>query len=155
MFIHFYQLLMMRKILFILAVFWVFAAHAVSPPASLKYLDGFFNEDPDAALTLVTGKPLKTYQLDEYRGLTLNYDPEKTKMIEDAVKADARIAEDKEISYRKGALYYAFLTLPPTKEGKKRYLFYLNQKLAKGDKVILIYMSGKASAQTIKKMIKK
>lgn len=146
---------MVRIIFLAIAIVLTFTAQAASPPASLKYLDGYFNNDEEAALTLVTGKALKSYQLDEYRGLTLSYSREKAAMIEDAVKEDARYAEDKEMAYRKGGLYYAFLTLAPSAEGKKRYIFYLNQTLAKGDKVILIYMCGKASPQMIKKMIKK
>ena len=67
---------------------------------------------------------------------------------------DSRSATDREVSYRDGRIYYAFLTLKPIK-GKNRYVFYLNQNLAGGDKIILIYMSGKADANKIKKMIKK
>lgn len=129
--------------------------HAASPPAAMKYLDGYFNDNPDAAVTVVIGNSLKSYDLDEYRGLTLKYNPEDAGKIEEAVKADVRSAIDKEVSYRKGKLYYAFLTLPPSGRGKNCYLFFLNQTLAKGDKLILIYMSGKASADKIRKMIKK
>ena len=146
---------MPRYILLILTVMMAVTMQAVSPPASLKYLDGYFNKDPDAAVTVVTGKPLKSYSLDEYRGLTLTYSPEKAAIIEEAVKHDMKAAQDKEVAYRKGQLYYAFLTLPAPGGDKRRYIFYLNQTLAKGNKIILIYMSGKASADQIKKMIKK
>ncbi len=146
---------MLRFILTSMILLVSMMANATSSPASLKYLNGYFNKDPDAAVTVVTGKPMKAHDLDEYRGLTLLHTPEKAALIEAAVKKDAQTAEDKEVSYRKGALYYAFLTLTPGADGKKRYLFYLNQTLAKGDKIILIYMSGKASADKIRKMIKK
>ena len=145
---------MIRLIFLIMASVVTLVAQAASPPSSVKFLDGYFDKDPSAAVTVVTGKPLKSYNLEEYRGLTILHTPEKASMIETTVKQDAAKAEDKEISYRKGSLYYAFLTLPPL-QGKKQYLFYLNQTLAKGDKVILIYMRGDASADKIRKMIKK
>lgn len=146
---------MYRLIFMILAMVVAFHSQAAGPPASLKYLDGHFDNDPNAALTVVMGKPLKEYNLDEYRGLTLKYTPEKAQGIEESVVKDSQSAVDKEMSYRKGKLYYAFLTLPITHDGKNRYLFYLNQTLAKGDKVILIYMCGKASTDKIRKLIKK
>lgn len=149
------NLLIMKKILILIAFSFIFIhLHAASSPAAMKYLDGYFNNDSNAAVTVVMGKALNSYDLDEYRGLTLTYTAENADKIEEAVKTDANTAIDKEIAYRKGKLYYAFITLPPEK-GKNRYLFYLNQTLAKGNKLILIYMKGKASADMIKKMIKK
>lgn len=129
--------------------------NATGRPRSLQFLDGYYDNDPNASVTMVKGKSLKDYSLEEYRGLTLVYTPEECEKIEEAVKADSNTATDKETSYRKGKLYYAFLTLPKSKEGNNRYLFYLNQTLAKGDKIILIYMEGKAPPEKIKKLIKK
>lgn len=146
---------MKRVLIFITLCFLFLHLQAASPPAAMKYLDGYFNNDSNAAVTVVIGKALKSYNLDEYRGLTLTYTPENADKIEEAVKIDATTAVDKEVSYRKGKLYYAFLTLPQERDGKNRYLFFLNQTLAKGNKLILIYMKGKASADKIKKMIKK
>lgn len=127
---------------------------AAQPLSSMKYLDGYFYGDPGASETTVKGDALKKFALKEYRGLTLQYSKEAESLLETAVKSDAQIADDKEVSYRKGKLYYAFLTLP-RKGRNNRYLFYLNQTLAKGNQLILIYMEGEASAQKIKKMIKK
>ncbi len=144
-----------RLIFTILAMVVALQSQASGPPAAMKFLNGYFDNDPDAALTVVMGKPLKEYNLDEYRGLTLKYSQEKASKIEEAVVKDSQEAVDKEMSYRGGKLYYAFLTLPAGRDAKNRYLFYLNQTLAKGDKVILIYMCGKASAEKIRKLIKK
>lgn len=151
-----FKIPIMKKILIFISFFFIFIhLHGATTPAAMKYLDGYFNNDSNAAVTVVMGKALNSYDLDEYRGLTLTYTAENADKIEEAVKTDANTAIDKEIAYRKGKLYYAFITLPPEKGGKNRYLFYLNQTLAKGNKLILIYMRGKASAEKIKKMIKK
>ena len=145
----------MKRIL-IIAILTVCAAAAwaAEPPASLGILNSHYSADPGVSKTIVTGKSLKRYNLEESRGLTLADKPEKAEAIEKAVAHDARNANDREISYRDGKIYYAFLTLKP-KDDKNRYLFYLNQHLAGGNKIILIYMSGKADSESIKKMIKK
>ncbi len=129
-------------------------AMAVEPPATSRYLNGHFRDNANARETVVTGKALKPYDLDVYRGLTVADSPDAATTLEKAVAIDARDASDCEISYRDGRIYYAFLTLKQ-REGKNRYVFYLNQHLVGGDKIILIYMSGKANAAQIKKMIKK
>ncbi len=144
-----------RITLTLLFIISALVCFATEPPASLKYLDGYFSNNPDASVTVVMGKTLKSYDLDEYRGLTLVHSPESAILLETAVKKDAAGAIDKELAYRQGNLYYAFLTLPTVEDGKYRYIFFLNQTLAKGNKLILIYMKGKASADKIKKMIKK
>lgn len=36
----------------------------------------------------------------------------------------------------------------------KRYIFYLNRHLKKGDKIILVYIEGTASQDEVKKLIK-
>lgn len=135
----------------LLSVRW---AAAVEPPAVTTYLNGRPHKDAKASEAVVTGSALKPYDLDEYRGLTLTDSPAEAAKIEKAVVTDARTAADREISYRDGKIYYAFLTLPP-RDGRNRYVFYLNQHLVGGDKIVLIYMRGKADAAQIKKMIKK
>ena len=129
------------------------AARAAGPAACSKLLTGYRGNE-GAAETIVTGKALKPYNLEVYQGLTLTDMPGEAARFEAAVAADSRNAADREMTYRAGRLYYAFITLSP--EGSKnRYIFYLNQHPAGGDKIILIYMSGKADSDSIKKMLKR
>lgn len=129
------------------------AAHAAGPAACTRLLTGYRSNEK-AAETIVTGKALKSYDLDVYQGLTLTDMPDEAARFEDAVARDSREAVDREMAYRAGRLYYAFITLAP--QGRKnRYIFYLNQHPAGGDKIILIYMSGKADSDSIKKMLKR
>jgi len=129
-------------------------ASAVEPPATSRYFHGYFHGDAKASETEVTGKALKPYGLDVYRGVTITDSPDAATTLEKAVATDAHDASDREIAYRDGRIYYAFMTLKPL-DGKNRYVFYLNQHLVGGDKIILIYMKGKANAEQIKKIIKK
>ena len=50
--------------------------------------------------------------------------------------------------------YYAFLSLP-CPGSDHRYVLYLNQTLAGGKRIILIYMEGSAGPESIKAMLKK
>lgn len=75
-------------------------------------------------------------------------------MLEEFVEADLAAAVDRETVYRSGHLYYAFLSLPQSSK-LNRYVLYLNQTLAGGNRIILIYMEGQADADLIKKMLKK
>ena len=61
------------------------------------------------------------------------------------------------MEYRNGQLYYGFYTMPKSKRSN-RYIFFLNQNLARKtpkNVVTLIYMEGSASADKIKKLIRK
>ena len=78
-------------------------------------------------------------------------------IIENLVVKDGAKAIDKEVEYRNGQLYYGFYTLPKYKRSN-RYIFFLNQNLARKSPknvVTLIYMEGEASAERIKKLIRK
>lgn len=122
-------------------------------------LDGQFRDDKNAVETIITGEALSDYDLSTYHSLSLTDSPKKVDLIESAVIKDLSSATDKEVSYRGGKLYYAFFSLPPlkTKVGTKtyRYIFYLNQYAVGRDGVTLIYMSGIASKESVKQMLKK
>ena len=74
-----------------------------------------------------------------------------------AVGATEIIVTGSQVEYRNGQLYYGFYTMPKRKS-ENRYIFFLNQNLARKtpkNAVTLIYMEGEASADKIKKLIRK
>ena len=84
-------------------------------------------------------------------------DKTQAEIIESLVVKDGAQAIDKEVEYRNGQLYYGFYTMPKSKRSN-RYIFFLNQNLARKSPkniVTLIYMEGGASADKIKKLIRK
>jgi hypothetical protein len=84
-------------------------------------------------------------------------DKTQAEIIENLVVKDGAQAVDKEVEYRNGQLYYGFYTMKKMKSDN-RYIFYLNQNLARKspkNAVTLIYMEGRASANEIKKLIRK
>ncbi len=124
-----------------------------------RLFDGQFRDDKNAVETIITGDPLYVYDLSYYHSLSLSSDSTKVSLLEPLVTKDGATAVDKEVSYRGGRLYYAFYTLPPVKNkfgtNINRYIFYLNQYAIGRDGVILIYMSGVATREQVKKMLKK
>lgn len=107
---------------------------------------------------IVTGKKAKEMGLTTYHSISLNSGKKQEReSIEALVLKDGAQALDKDVEYRNGQLYYGFFTLKPNKQNK-RYIFYLNQNLARKiprNIVTVIYMEGKKSPEEVKKLIRK
>lgn len=119
--------------------------------ATSGIFNGRYRGNPAASETVITGSALDDYNLDRYHGLTLKDSPAEADFIEPLVIRDGSRAADKEVMYREGRLYYGFYVLPGT--FPHRYLFYLNQNIAGGNKIVLVYMEGDASTAEIKKIM--
>lgn len=119
--------------------------------------DGRYKNNPYAVELIVTGSNAKEINLDVYHSLKVTQKSQQN-LIESLVVKDGAKAVEKEVEYRSGQLYYGFYTLPQTKKGHNRYIFFLNQNLAKKtpkNMVTLIYMEGKATSEQIKNLIRK
>lgn len=119
--------------------------------------DGRYKTNPYAAEYIVTGPAAWDIDLEVYHSLKVTQ-KEQQELIESLVNKDGATAVDKEVQFRSGKLYYGFYTLSKTKKGRNRYIFFLNQNLAKKspkNMVTLIYMEGKATPTQIKKLIRK
>ena len=119
--------------------------------------DGRYKTNPYAAEYIVTGPAAWEIDLEVYHSLKVTQ-KEQQDLIESLVNKDGATAIDKEVQLRNGKLYYGFYTLSKTKKGRNRYIFFLNQNLAKKspkNMVTLIYMEGKATPTQIKKLIRK
>lgn len=119
--------------------------------------DGRYKKDPHATELIVTGSGARDINLKVYHSLKLTQKSQQN-LVESLVVKDGVKAEEKEVEYRSGQLYYGFYVLPASKSGSHRYIFYLNQNLAHNapkNMVTLIYMEGKATPEEIKKIIRK
>ena len=119
--------------------------------------DGRYKTNPYAAEYIVTGPAAWEIDLEVYHSLKVT-EREQQDLVETLVNKDGATAVDKEVQLRNGRLYYGFYTLGKTKKGRNRYIFFLNQNLAKKspkNMVTLIYMEGKATPAQIKKLIRK
>lgn len=107
---------------------------------------------------IVTGKKAKEMGLSTYHSVSIKSGTKQEREpFEKLVLKDGAQALDKDVEYRNGQLYYGFFTLKPNKHNK-RYIFYLNQNLAKKSPkniVTVIYMEGKKSPEEVKKLIRK
>ena len=119
--------------------------------------DGRYKKNPYATELIVTGSNAHEINLDVYHSLKVTQKSQQN-LIESLVVKDGVKAMDKEVEYRSGQLYYGFYTMPRDKNGRNRYIFFLNQNLAHNspkNMVTLIYMEGKATSEEIKKLIRK
>lgn len=122
-----------------------------------QLFDGRFKKATGATEIIVTGNKAGEIGLKVYHSLSVT-DGAQAELVEACVKKDGVRAVDKEVEYRNGQLYYGFYTLKPDTSDNKRYIFFLNQNLARKSPknvVTLIYMEGKSSAEKIKKLIRK
>ncbi len=139
----------------IIAIVAVFTAAAQTGLGINELFDGRFRSIPSSQETIIKkGDALEAYNLDLYHSLTIRGVASVADEIEPVVTRDGAKATDREVSYRDGKLYYGFYTLPAHK-GIRRYIIYLNQHPAGGDKIILLYLQGDASPATVKKLLKR
>lgn len=140
----------MKRLLFIIVLLMSAATAGAQTDLRINELfDGEFVDDPRATEIVQQGGSLNDYKLSQYHSLTVKGAPELAQRFETLLRADGRNATDREITYRNGGIYFAFYQLPPA-DKLNRYIFYLNAHRASGNKIMLIYMAGKASASEIK-----
>ena len=121
-----------------------------------RLFDGRYKKAPGATEIIVTGSHAREIGLSIYHSVSVT-DKTQAEIIENLVVKDGVQAIDKEVEYRNGQLYYGFYTMSKQKSSN-RYIFFLNQNLARKSPksiVTLIYMEGSASANKIKKLIRK
>ncbi len=117
--------------------------------------DGRYKHSKNATEIVVTGIKAKAIGLDVYHSISVT-DMTHVPAILKALTADGVKSLSKEVEFRSGKLYYGYYVLP-RHGGNNRYIFYLNQSLARKqpiDKVTLIYMEGDVSSAHIKKLIR-
>ena len=121
-----------------------------------RLFDGRYKKVAGATEIIVTGSQANEIGLEVYHSVSVT-DKTQAEIIENLVVKDGAQAIDKEVEYRNGQLYYGFYTMKKVKRDN-RYIFFLNQNLAKKspkNMVTLIYMEGKATPTQIKKLIRK
>lgn len=107
-----------------------------------------------AAETWLVSDELRDFDLSIYHSISFKNQAELGYAIEKLVATDGANAVSKEVRYKSGHLYYGFYVLAPQKRGWHRYIIYLNDHLNGGNRILLLYMEGKANAGQVKKMLK-
>ena len=124
-----------------------------------EFLDGPYRNSPNAVEIVVTGAMANKMKLNVFHSLTISNEKNVVDNVERLVIKDGVTAVDKETEYRGGKLYYGFYRLKPDDgaKGMNKYLFYLNQMLASKnptEKITIIYMESRESANYIKSLIR-
>lgn len=124
-----------------------------------ELFDGRYRKSPNAVEIVVTGEMANKMKLNVFHSLTISNEKDVADSVERLVVKDGVTAVDKETEYRGGKLYYGFYRLKTAggEKGMNMYLFYLNQMLAgknPTEKVTIIYMESRESADYIKSLIR-
>ena len=128
------------------------SAAAQSTLAVGSLFDGRYRNRPDATETVISGEALKEYNLSVFRSITLTGSDTGWQEIEKMVRRDGRDAVSKEEKIVNGRMLGAFYELP-SQNGRHRYLCYLNRILNGGDKVMIIYLEGKAGLKEVRELL--
>ncbi|MDE5775013.1 MAG: hypothetical protein K2H51_01620 [Malacoplasma sp.] len=118
-----------------------------------RLFDGRYHKDSCAVETMVRGAAVQKYGLDLYRSVTITGRPSDANEMVSLIRSDVKNAVDSEESYKDGKLYYGFYSLGG--KSANRYILYLNQHVAEGDKIVLLYLEGDAGVKQVKRMLKK
>ena len=144
----------MKQLITLLAL--MIAVTSVSAQNSLnigKIFGEKYRQNEKTTETIIMGDALKGTGLDTYRSIVIRDSPELADEISTAVIKDGSDALSREVKYIDGKIYYAHLMLKPL-DKYNRYIFYLNTNLNGGNKIMLLYMIGKANLDEIKKLIR-
>ncbi len=145
----------MKRIITTTAIVVLMAVAALAQSASLNVSQAFTHYGKARGCTeiIVTGKKARSIGLDRYH--SLETPAAYAASIAAMVTRDGATAADRETEYRGGQLYFGFYKLRRA-GGANRYVFFLNQALArtrKADRVTLIYMEGPATKEQVRKLI--
>ena len=146
----------MRQRIFSLLLLFLLAltANAQSDLAIGRVLDGRYRKNPSTSDITIQGERVKDFGLVLYHSLTVTDDEALMDEFLTAFLADQGKVEAKDLSYVGEHLYYGFFQYKVTaKDLYNRYSFIKDMRYApqgREPKLILIYMEGPASLQTLK-----
>lgn len=145
----------MKHILLIIAAVCInIGALAQATPDINKIFSDYARQDGNTTETIISGDALKGTDLSLYRSLVITGSPNEAESIAESISKFGANAVSREVKYIDGKIYYAQFALPATgSNGNNRYLFYLNSHLKGGNRVMIVFMSGKAKPEQIKKLI--
>lgn len=103
--------------------------------------------------TFIVGSQLQPYNLRQYRSVSLTGDDAVLAEVTRRVLADADTATDQEVHYQGGNLIYAILTFQGDTDDN-RYVCYQCATKAGRHSITLVYMTGPATLDDLKKLFK-
>ena len=141
-------------IIFAWAMMWPAGAAAQAGLNINRVFSDHYRSMKGATETLVVRDKLASVNLDTYHSMTLTGHPELAAEIERMVSADGRNALSKEVKYHSGRIYYGLYHLKGSRAGVSRYILYLNGHLKGDNRIILLFLEGRATTEPVKKLLK-
>lgn len=133
---------------------------SLAPPALAQaglQIDSLFNGAivPASTITesVVSGKELKSYNLDYFRSVRFKATDAEIDKIISWLEVDALVAVNKEMDSEDGKLIYALLSFPADRN-RNKYVGYQIKEVSGGKFVTVVYLTGKASLSDLKVIFK-
>ena len=114
--------------------------------------DSYASNQKVSMITMTDGQ-LRDKGVRIYKSISVADDIELADKIGKAVAKDGARAVTKDVSYKKGVLYYGFFSLGGV-GNNRRYLLYLNRRPTGKEKTTLIFIEGTLDEKAVKRMIK-
>lgn len=119
-------------------------------------VESFFSKEmsKDKSITLVSYEDngIGNKELVKYKSVTIDGNQSLSDLLMESVMKDAANAKAKEISYKKGELYFGFYSMGG--KGKhRRYLLFLNRRPVGKEKTTLIYIEGDMNETDVKELM--
>jgi len=146
----------MKKIIIMLVIFLtsVLAADAQNNGLNITpFFSSVYAGRPEVTMLSLSGTQLEARNLSKYNSISVTNDAALADKITQAVIKDGANARSKNVSYKKGQLYFGFYFLGG-KGWHRKYILYLNRRPVGKEKVTLIYIEGNVSESVVKKMIR-
>lgn len=147
----------MKHLLLIIAAVCIHISALAQSSQEIKQLfSDYKSQETNTTETIISGDALKGTGLNLYRSLVISGSPDEADAIAERITKCGAKAVSREVKYIDGKVYYAQFALPPASgDSDNRYLFYLNSHLKGGSRIMIVFMSGKAKLEQIKKLINK
>lgn len=143
----------MKHILTLLALMLTSIASAQNGLNIEQIFADKYRDMKGASETILNNGHLNKVKIDLYHSITFSGHPELANTMERLVAKDGSRALSKEVRYKSGHLYYGFYRLAPL-NSLNRYILYLNGNLSGDNKIILLYIEGRATENQVKNMLK-
>lgn len=145
----------MKKALVFLAAILVMCSHAYAQKAldRMTYkdiLEGRVVPQKDMIETYVRGDELKPMRLDTFHCVRFEANPETLVTVETILRREADQSRGAEMKTEGGILTYAFITLPESLLGKRKYIGYQVKDAGGLYSITLLYITGNATKEELK-----
>lgn len=105
-----------------------------------------YGKQKGSTMVVLSDDVIKSYHLDFYKSITLPYDKKRSKVIQESLETDKKLAKKIKEVISNGIIYSGYYQLPMEGKLKNRYILF---KISDNATATLIYMEGDIESEEI------